>query len=428
MIRALCAAAAVLTLSACSSNPPAPSTAGTNDDSATATSTAAVADGSVPALDRAGWTESVYKTLTETIIGSAGQGKIVVFDFDNTTQARDIGEAVLAQVQQAKVIDPASLSPAMFPPFTTSGGEPMTITEGVSDYYDAVLDSAGDADPFREYSSLPMPATAFTGRTLADFLAQTASVYANGSGAKDLTSEDESTILGAGRPFIYPQMADLYGNLRSNGYDVWVVSAGVGWAVRWMVQNAVNPAIVAKYGPDAALPMDHVVAITTLLKDRETGKLVSDYQLTHQTPDARYINLEPTRMSQLEITAIPDGVASWRGGKAGAIDNIITRGELFMVAGDSMGDVEMLARATNRLVISRMNKPALAEGFADEIAKAPDANWMLQPTINSAPVGFLETKCQMADKTAGNADLTATTDKSLGVLDGTGRLGSFTSC
>ncbi|MDA0251185.1 MAG: hypothetical protein O3A42_09575 [Actinobacteria bacterium] len=428
MIRALCAAAAVLTLSACSSNPPAPSTAGTNDDSATATSTAAVADGSVPALDRAGWTESVYKTLTETIIGSAGQGKIVVFDFDNTTQARDIGEAVLAQVQQAKVIDPASLSPAMFPPFTTSGGEPMTITEGVSDYYDAVLDSAGDADPFREYSSLPMLATAFTGRTLADFLAQTATVYDNGAGAKDLSSNDESTILGAGRPFIYPQMADLYGNLRSNGYDVWVVSAGVGWAVRWMVQNAVNPAIVAKYGPDAALPMDHVVAITTLLKDRETGKLVSDYQLTHQTPDARYINLEPTRMSQLEITAIPDGVASWRGGKAGAIDNIITRGELFMVAGDSMGDVEMLARATNRLVISRMNKPALAEGFADEIAKAPDANWMLQPTINSAPVGFLETKCQMADKTAGNADLTATTDKSLGVLDGTGRLGSFTSC
>ena len=428
MIRALCAAAAVLTLSACSSNPPAPSTAGTNDDSATATSTAAVADGSVPALDRAGWTESVYKTLTETIIGSAGQGKIVVFDFDNTTQARDIGEAVLAQVQQAKVIDPASLSPAMFPPFTTSGGEPMTITEGVSDYYDAVLDSAGDADPFREYSSLPMPATAFTGRTLADFLAQTATVYDNGAGVKDLTSKDESTILGAGRPFIYPQMADLYGNLRSNGYDVWVVSAGVGWAVRWMVQNAVNPAIVAKYGPDAALPIDHVVAITTLLKDRETGKLVSDYQLTHQTPDARYINLEPTRMSQLEITAIPDGVASWRGGKAGAIDNIITRGELFMVAGDSMGDVEMLARATNRLVISRMNKPALAEGFADEIAKAPDANWMLQPTINSAPAGFLETKCQMADKTAGNADLTAATDKSLGVLDGTGRLGSFTSC
>ena len=133
-------------------------------------------------------------------------------------------------------------------------------------------------------------------------------------------------------------------------------------------------------------------------------------------------------MARLEITAIPDGLSSWRGGKAGAIDNIISRGELFMVAGDSMGDVEMLNRAPNRLVISRMNKPDLAEGFAAEIAKAPDANWMLQPTINSAPVGFLETKCAMADKTTGNADVTATTDKSLAALDATGRLGSFITC
>jgi phosphoserine phosphatase len=419
-LRLLCAAVAVLTLGACSTAPTTPSA-----DTGT---TSPVANSDVPALDRAGWTESVYQKLTETILSSAGQGKIVVFDFDNTTQARDIGEAVLARVQQTDAINPASLSPAMFPPFTGSDGTPVAITAGISDYYDALLDSGADADPFREYSSLPMPATAFTGRTLTDFVAQTAAVYDGGAGAADLTSKEQSKILGAGRPFIYPQMADLYGNLRAQGYDVWVVSAGVGWAVRWMVQNALNPAIVAKYGPDAALPMDHVVAITTLLKDRASGTLLSDYQLTHQSPDDAYINLEPARMAQLEITAIPDGLSSWRGGKAGAIDNIISRGELFMVAGDSMGDVEMLNRAPNRLVISRMNKPDLAEGFAAEIAKAPDANWMLQPTINSAPVGFLETKCAMADKTAGNADITASTDKSLATLEGTGRLGSFVSC
>ena len=419
-LRLLCAAVAVLTLGACSTAPTTPSA-----DTAT---TSPVANSDVPALDRAGWTESVYQKLTETILSSAGQGKIVVFDFDNTTQARDIGEAVLARVQQTDAINPASLSPAMFPPFTGSDGTPVAITAGISDYYDALLDSGADADPFREYSSLPMPATAFTGRTLTDFLAQTAAVYDGGAGAADLTSKEQSKILGAGRPFIYPQMADLYGNLRAQGYDVWVVSAGVGWAVRWMVQNALNPAIVAKYGPDAALPMDHVVAITTLLKDRASGTLLSDYQLTHQSPDDAYINLEPARMAQLEITAIPDGLTSWRGGKSGAIDNIISRGELFLVAGDSMGDVEMLNRAPNRLVISRMNKPVLAEGFAAEIAKAPDANWMLQPTINSAPVGFLETKCAMADKTTGNADVTATTDKSLATLEGTGRLGSFATC
>ena len=429
MIRiALCATITALTLTACSS-PAEPAATGSDADPTAGDATnATVADGTVPALDRAGWTESVYTSLTEAINASAGQGKIVVFDFDNTTQARDIGEAVLARVQDTNAIDPASLSPAVFPPFTSSGGDPIAISDGIFDYYEALLDSAGEADPFREYSSLPMVATTFYGRPLSEFLAQNAGVYDDGAGAADLTSGQESTILGAGRPFIYPQMADLYGNLRSNGYDVWVVSAGVGWAVRWMVQNALNPAIVAKYGEEAALPMDHVVAVTTLLKDRGTGKLVSDFQLTHQTPDAAYINLEPARMEQLEITAIPDGLSSWRGGKAGAIDNIISRGELFMVAGDSMGDVEMLARGSNRLVVARMNKPGLAEGFAAEIAEAPDANWMLQPAINSAPVGFLETKCQMAAETAGNADVTAATDKSLVILDGTGRLGSFGTC
>ena len=370
----------------------------------------------------------MYQKLTETIAASAGQGKIVVFDFDNTTQARDIGEAVLAHAQQTNALDPATLPPAMFPPFTGADGKPVAITDGVSDYYDSVLESGGEADPFREYSSLPMPGSAFQGRTLTDFLAQTAAVYDGGSGANDLTSKKESKVLGAGRPFIYPQMADLYGNLRRHGYDVWIVSAGVAWAVRWMVQNALNPAIVAKYGPDAALPLDHVVAITMLMKDRGTGKLVSDYELTHKDPDPAYINLDPARMSQLEILGIADGLTSWRGGKPGAIDNIISRGELFLVAGDSMGDVEMLARAPNRLVVARMNKPALAEGFAREIEKAPEATWMLQPAINSAPVGFLESKCAMADRTAGDADLTATTDKALAALEPTGRLGSFLTC
>ena len=428
-LRMSCALSIVVTavtVAACSG--PRPSAQEGNSGTASAGAGQNVAAQNVPALDKTGWTDTVYEKLTGIIAGSAGQGKTVVFDFDNTTQARDISEAMLAQAQKADVINPKTLSPAMFPPFTTADGKQMAISAGIYDYYEALLDSGGDADPFREYSSLPMPASVFSGRTVGDFVAQTSAVYDGGSGAEDLKSGDQSKILSAGRPFIYPQMADLYGNLRSHGYDVWVVSAGIGWAVRWMVANALNPAIVAKYGKDAALPLDHVVAVTTLMKDRSTGKLVSDYQLTHQNPDAAYINLEPARIAQLEILALPDGLTSWRGGKSGAIDNIITRGELFMAAGDSFGDVEMLNRAPNRLVVSRMNKPDLAAGFAGEIAKAPDATWMLQPAINSAPVGFLPSKCEIATKTASDTEGTAKADKSLGALEPTGRLGSFVDC
>jgi hypothetical protein len=420
--RVLAAVLAVAALSGCAGSPPTAADRNKPSDPPAG----AVQDG--PALDRAGWTDTVYEKLATLISDSAGQGKKVVFDFDNTTQARDISEAILAQAQQANAVEPQSLPPGMFPPFTADDGTQMSIAKGVYDYYEALLASGGEADPFREYSSLPMPASAFAGRTVGDFVTQTEAVYNDGSAMADLGSGTQSKILGAGRPFIYPQMADLYGNLRSRGYDVWIVSAGIGWAVRWMVQNALNPAIVAKYGADAAVPLDHVVAITTLMKDRSNGKLVSDYQLTHQTPDVAYINLDPARLSQLEILALPDGLTSWRGGKTGAIDNIITRGELFLVAGDSMGDVEMLNRAPNRLVVSRMNKPDLAAGFADEIGKAPDANWMLQPTINTAPAGFLPTKCEMATKTAADATVSATADKSLTTLAATGRLGSFDAC
>jgi len=43
-------------------------------------------------------------------------------------------------------------------------------------------------------------------------------------------------------------------------------------------------------------------------------------------------------------------------------------------------------------------------------------------------VGFLPSKCDMATRTTDNADVTATADKSLGALEGTGRLGSFVDC
>jgi len=191
-----------LALSACTGTSPNPAADSPSNASANAGK-------DIPALDAAGWTTTTYQNLTGTISKSAGQGKIVVFDFDNTTQARDISEAMLAEVQKTNAIEAASLSPALYPPFSTADGTKMSISTGVFDYYEALLDSGGEADPFREYSSLPMPSSVFYGRTVADFLATTSAVYNGGSALDDLTTGKQSKILGAARPFIYPQMADL---------------------------------------------------------------------------------------------------------------------------------------------------------------------------------------------------------------------------
>ena len=63
------------------------------------------------------WNPEVKAGLEKFIAANAGQGKICVFDFDNTTICRDIGEATMAALNEAgvltlekhnKCIDPAS--------------------------------------------------------------------------------------------------------------------------------------------------------------------------------------------------------------------------------------------------------------------------------------------------------------------------------
>ncbi|MCX2931150.1 hypothetical protein ORI20_12745 [Mycobacterium sp. CVI_P3] len=388
-------------------------------------------DDMVPALDPTGWSTTVYQNLVQAISRDAGQGKIAVFDFDNTTQARDVSEAMMAYVQLNGVIDPTTLSTALFPSFMTSTGE-VSVTQGVYTYYEALLDSLSN-DPFGEYSSLTMPSSVFDGYSVDDFVGVTSAVYDNGAAEADLTTGQESMILGAGQPFVYPQMADLQGNLIAHGYRVYIVSAGITWAVRWMVQNAENPTIAAKYGEDATLPLDHVIGINTVMKDSTTGQLVTDYELTFQNPDEAYINLDPTRLSQLGITAMPDGLSSWRGGKVGAIVNYILQGpisvgDLFLVGGDSTGDIEMLNEAGVHLTIDRMDQPDLVQAFVDNAAANPAGLWLMQPTIETAPVGFLPTQCEMNTKIANYPNLTQSVGESLATLTGSGRLGSFGAC
>lgn len=382
----------------------------------------------VPELAPEGWTQSVYQDLRDMIAAEAGSGKVAVFDFDNTTQARDISEAVLAHAEESGAVDADDLPAVLFPTFTAEDGTKITISDGVYAYYDALMASGGTGDPMREYSSLPMPALVFAGQPVLRYVKQTQQTYDQGSAAADMTRERVSMVGPARRPFVYPQMADLYGNLMANGYDVWIVSAGITWGVRWMVKNALNPLISTKYGDAAKLPMDHIIGISPLMLDTTNGELVSDYQLSHGEVDQAYLNLDPKRLAQLEILAIPGGVESWHGGKRAAVADTISFASPYLMAGDSDGDIALLDSAANRLVINRMEKPELAQAFADELAQSSDGNWMLQPTLYTTRPGFLPSRCAMAQRTVDDPELTSLTDESLQILEGTDRLGSFAQC
>ncbi len=383
-----------------------------------------------PMLAAEGWRPEVHESLVKIVSDQRNTGKYAIFDFDNTTQARDVGEAVIGQTDEDKSLTPTAIPPGVVPPLTIAG-KTTTINDGLSVYYDA-LASIGTQynDPFGPFASNTIVAQFFAGRSVSDYVSQVAKAYANGAGEAELVSGTEQLVGGFGRPFIYPQMADLYGFLRSNGYDVWIVSAGVSWAVRWMVKNVLNPQITAKYGTDAAIPLDHVVGITTLLKDKRTGVVWTDYGLSKGQPNDAFVNLDPAEIKNFEILQLPDALNSWRGGKVGAIQDRVTRDKPYLIGGDSSGDLEMLNQSENRLFISRLDKPNLQQEIAAQIKIDQPGNWMLQPTISSAPVGFLSDNCVLSQRLAAhpNPTVLASVGQSLQTLEQTGKLAGFRNC
>lgn len=383
-----------------------------------------------PLLDRGNWTQSTYDGLVQLVGAESGSGKLAIFDFDNTTQARDVGEAATAQTQADGALDLNSIPAALVPPLVIDGKQ-TTIEDGVFTYYDALTElGTSQDDPRGAYPANTLVAQFWTGKTVQQFVDQVARSYDNGAGEKDLQSGELTAVEGVGRQFIYPEMADLYGFLRNNGYDVWITSAGVSWAVRWMVKNVMNPQIVAKYGEDAALPLDRIVAISTLLRDKRTGEILTDYGLTQGNPNEKFLQMEPEELANLEILGLADSLNSWSGGKVGAIQDRITRDRPYLSGGDSDGDFEMLNSAENRLWVTRLDKPSLQTRVAEQFDIDQPGNWLLQPTISTAPVGFLPTECAMDQKLAANPNPTTVTavDESMKALTPTNKLGSFPDC
>lgn len=401
------------------------SSGGRPDLGADASAPAASVSG-VPAIDPMGWLPYTYEALTAAIDSGSGSGKTVVFDMDNTVLARDVSEAVIGYAQETDALDTTKIPEELVPPVVVNG-KTVSISSGPATYYEAVMHSGGDDDPYREFASLPLIADMFAGHTVAEFVQLTASAYDNGSAAMEFQTGQYETLAGMGRPVVYPQMADLLGNLRAHGYDVWIVSAAIGWSARWMILNAVNPMIEAKYGPEAKIPPDHVIAVFNLMRDRTSGEFVSDRQLIGRG-DSAYLTMDPNRLQELEILSLQGDLTSWRGGKAGVIAQHVSDGPIYLAAGDSFGDMEMMDLAANRLVVARLNSPKLAAGYAEGVDAAPDATWMVQPVISTAPVGFVPSKCALAERTASDAALEASTAASLGWLEPTGLLAGFDDC
>jgi hypothetical protein len=387
-----------------------------------------IAAGGAYDLGNHGWRPQVKRALERLIRQHRGQGKVAVFDWDNTTQARDIGDATVAELEASGRLTPAALPPGISPAFPVLGGPATPERLGVYGDYQALGSATRhEGDPESGFLPVTWAARAMAGMTAQDVVEATARAYANGIGARDLGTAEVTRIGPAPRPFLYPGMVELYGRLLQHGYRVFVVSASNVWTVRYMAAR-LNEALRARFGPRIQIPLRNVIGIGLLMRDRVTGRLYKDRVLVRSNTalGRAYASLDPETLRRFELTRVVDYPVSDFWGKVANVMQLITRERPFLVAGDSSGDYANLSRALYRLWIARLDQPDYQRRIVEEISVSDAASWFVQPTLSNEFPGFVRSNAALEARVGpASRELRTTIDQSLQILRDAGELEGF---
>lgn len=385
-------------------------------------------------LQGGNWTEANRNSLNSIIGKYQGQGKAAIFDWDNTTQVRDIGAASFGQLQVNGDLVPSKV-PASFSPTFTSKGKTYT-SKNLVDYNNGL----GDADNNQMIRDTDFPQNMWEAQLFAELkmtpgqvMAVASQAYDNGAGKQDV-GKNTLTQVGTGgaaapRPFLYEEMVDLYGCLIKNGFNVHVTSASDVWTVRWMAMKVLNPALAAKFGPDVQLPVDHVMGIQFMLRNNKTGELHDDSRLIRaDTPEARaYQALDPQALDSYTITNINSEIPTDDAGKPANVREWVTLDTPALVAGDSQGDFENFTNAENKLFIARLTEPTIESAAVTQYVQDDPATWIVQPTLFDQSPGHVPSQENLNSRLPDlPASEVAEVAKSIKILTEGGMLTGFT--
>ncbi len=339
-------------------------------------------------LGEPGWSPGIREELGRIIEKGAGKGLPVTFDFDNTIACGDIGEATLAFLAREGQIRPATVPTVLAPDFTAADGRTISLARcaDVTVYYEELLDatSRGGLDPAPLTSGYLWAVEIMQGLTALDVVRATAAVHAMSEPGMEKKLQVTPGVSAYPVPFLYPEMIELIAVLLERGYDAWIVSASNAWTIRWMAHNAINAALAAR-GCAHRIAPDRVIGVSTLMRDRG-GFLLKDRLLVKD--DVRYAAMDEETLAGLTLTAKPDLPASIYSGKVTNIMDIIgTRP--YLAAGDSPGDLPMLAFAENRLWLARLEKPGYQRERAACASRARQGSWLIQPVLCKVKPGFV---------------------------------------
>src|SRR5512133_1714781 len=308
-------------------------------------------------LQAAGWNKETRRALQQLIAEGSGRQLPAVFDFDNTLVCGDIGEATLAIFARNKVLTPQHAPTSLCPAFRTGTNRlvRMSSCADVTEYYEALLEPTvhGAKDPQPLANGYAWATQVMEGLQLTQVIKATRAAVAWSD--RESTGRIEVT---PGRtaypvPSFYAEMVELIGELLKHRFDVWIVSASNVWSVRCMVLEKLNP-LLRSLGYPAGLRAEHIVGVSTLLMDR-SKHLYKDPVLVHENKG--YASLHPGALRRFRLTGQMQYPVPTYSGKIAAIFSALGRNP-FLVAGDSPGDLPMMAIGRHRLWIARQGKPA----------------------------------------------------------------------
>ncbi len=337
-------------------------------------------------LKEGNWSLGVKHKLESIILENEHKGKKVIFDFDNTVICRDIGEATFETLTLEKTAVLGENIQKQTQNHLIDNLD-LSIPEHLNQVYEKMLNlgvTKNDKEPYA--MGYAWVVQIMEGLTIGDVIQATEKTYDLGVGFQDFHQENPSTkVVNYYKPFFYPEIVDLIGNLLTRGYDVHIVSASNVWTVRWMVQHQLNPMLKELFGDHVSIQGQNVIGVNTLLYDRETKEFVKDEFLVEENKD--YLALNKTQLDRFEITnQLVYPIPAYHG----KIANILkfTGSDVpVLVVGDSPNDLPMLKTAEYKLWITRLEKPKYQRAFKKQ---AVDDSWMMQPTLYKSSPGFIQ--------------------------------------
>lgn len=368
-----------------------------------------------PLLRSPGWTPGTRAWLDRLIRQGAGRGLPVTFDFDNTLVSGDVGEATLAMLVRQKRLMPATVA-ALTPAFRTGEGTRVSASTGpdLTAYYEALLGGTGHGpdDPSPLTQGYTWAVRIMAGLTPRQVVQATRAVALRAVPGEKRGLEVTPGKTAYPLPWFHAPMVELVAVLLRQGFAVWIVSASNVWSVRWMVQHQLNPAL-ADLGYPEGIPPQQVVGVSPLLRDRK-GQILKDRVLVRS--DEGYARLEPARLSRFTLTGELDLPAPVYSGKVACLWDALRRPP-WLAAGDSPGDLPMLAFAQHRLWLARLEKPAYTAAMLEERRASHRGSWSFQPVLMSAHPGLVGDPAGL-DQTA--APASETIRRTLSLLAGAG--------